>query len=116
MSFKRLEFAGCGLGDAGLTKLWAGLSGQARCLQTIDTSDNQGVARFDIMRHSLNQLQAVRKLVIAGNTRLDRDVPLFDEAAICNWALSELDLSGIAVRPVAPFYPQQGPLVLTRRS
>ncbi|KAF4124125.1 Leucine rich repeat protein [Geosmithia morbida] len=94
--FKKIEFASCSLGDAGLNKLWCGLSGQARSLQVINTSDNQGVVWFDTLRNTLSQLRNVTKLMIAGNTRLHPDASLFDEA-IYSWALSELDLSGIVL-------------------
>ena len=97
VSFRKLELSGCSLGDAGLSKFWTGLSGQAKSLETIDTSDNQGVVKFDIMRHTLGRLRAIKRLNIAGNTRLDSGRPIFDEATINRWALSELDLSGIAV-------------------
>lgn len=89
--------SGCSLGDAGLTKFWTGVSGQARSLETIDTSDNQGVVKFDILRHNLGRLRAIKKLNISGNTRIDSDSPIFEEVTINKWTLSELDLSGIAV-------------------
>lgn len=95
--------AQCNLGDAGLTKLWTGLSGQSESLEVIDTSDNQGVVRFDVIRDTLAQLRSLRKLNIAGNTRVTPDISIFDEAAIHRWDLEEMDLSGIAVRfPLSP--------------
>lgn len=97
---KKIELAGCSLGDAGLNKLWTGLAGQARSLQTIDTSDNQGAAYLDIIRGALSQLRNLRKLKITGNTRLHPEVSLFDDTAINSWTLSELDLSGIAVSTI----------------
>lgn len=98
VSIKRLELSQCGLGNAGLSKLWTGLGGQALRLQFLDTSNNQGIVQPDIIRHSLGQLQALRVLKMAGNTRTHGDQPLFDQAAIYRWNLEELDLSGIAVR------------------
>lgn len=95
--FRVLELSQCSLGDAGLTKLWTGLSGQAESLEVIDTSDNQGTVRSETIRYTLAQLQSVRKLSIAGNTRLTTGDSLFDEAAIHGWKLEDLDLSGIAV-------------------
>jgi len=95
--FRKLELAGCSLGDAGLSKLAVGLAGQMDSLQVLDISDNQGVVKSDILRHSLNQLRALRKLNIASSTRLDSRYPVVDEAAIHNWSLTELDLSCIAL-------------------
>lgn len=95
--FKELELAQCNLGDAGLTKLWTGLSGQADCLEVIDTSDNQGTVRFEVIRYTLAQLRALRRLNIAGNTRITSDRSVFEPDAIHSWKLEELDLSGIAV-------------------
>lgn len=87
----------CSLGDTGLSKLWTGLAGQSNSLEYLDTSNNQGTVSFDIARHTLSQLRAMKKLNMAGNTRLDPDISLFDEAAINTWSLEELDLSGIMV-------------------
>ena len=81
-----------------MSKLWAGIPGQAHSLQTIDTSNNHGIVKCDLLRHGLDQLRAIRKLNISGNTRLDTGNPLVDEATINGWTLTELDLSGIAVR------------------
>ena len=97
VSLKKLDVASCGLGDTGLSKLWAGICGQAHTLESLDTSDNQGTAKFETIRNTLSQLRAIKKLNMAGNTRLDTDAPLLDEAAINQWSLQELDLSGISV-------------------
>ncbi|KAH6998507.1 hypothetical protein BKA56DRAFT_626898 [Ilyonectria sp. MPI-CAGE-AT-0026] len=94
---RKLEIASCGLGDAGLSKVWTGISGQAASLEVLDTSDNQGTVKFDVIQHSLSELRAIKKLKIAGNTRLHPEIPLFDEAALNFWTLEELDLSGIAL-------------------
>lgn len=94
---KKLEIAKCGLGDAGLTKMWTGITGQAASLEAVDTSDNQGTVKFDVMYQSLAELRAIKSLKIAGNTRLPPGVPLFDEAALNFWVLEELDVSNIAV-------------------
>jgi Ran GTPase-activating protein (RanGAP) involved in mRNA processing and transport len=95
--FRKLELAGCSLGDAGLSKLAAALPGQMNSLQVLDISDNHGAVKSDILRHSLNQLRELRKLNLASSTRLDSRYPIFDEAAIHNWSLTELDLSCIVV-------------------
>lgn len=95
--FKELNLANCSLGDAGLSKLWSGLAGQAASLENLDTSDNQGTVGFEVARNTLSQLWAIKRLNMAGNTRLHSDASLFDEAAINTWSLQELDLSGIAV-------------------
>jgi hypothetical protein len=97
VAFKKLDLSGCSLGDDGLTKLWCGLAGQADSLETLNTSDNQGVVKPDIIRHSLSQLRVLKRLDISGNTRLDPDRPVIDEATISRWSLVELDLSGIAL-------------------
>lgn len=94
---RKLEMSDCSLGDAGLTKLWSGLAGQAPYLELIDTSDNQGVVKAEVLRQTLGQLQRITRLNIAGNTRLESDDCLFDEAVMSNWTLKELDLSGIAL-------------------
>lgn len=94
---KKLEIAKCGLGDAGLTKVWTGISGQAASLEVVDTSDNQGTVKFEVIYPSLAELRAIKSLRIAGNTRLPPGVSLFDEAALNFWVLEELDLSGIAL-------------------
>lgn len=94
---RKLDLANCGLGDEGLTTLWTGIAGQGTSLQHIDTSENQGTVKFEIIYDALSQLQVIKKLNIAGNTRIPLDVPLFDESALHTWALEELDLSGIAV-------------------
>lgn len=100
---RKLELSNCGLGDDGLSKLWTGLSGQGVSLQVIDTSENQGTVKFEIIHYTLGQLNAIRKLNIAGNTRIPLDVPLFDGEVLHSWALEELDLSGIAVStPTVP--------------
>jgi hypothetical protein len=95
--FTKLNLARCCLGDGGLTRLWSGMPGQAACLETIDTSDNQGTVKVEIISRALNQLRAINKLRIAGNTRLITNTPLFDEETINMWTLQELDLSGISV-------------------
>jgi hypothetical protein len=95
--FRELELSQCYLGDAGLTKLWTGLSGQPECLEAIDTSDNQGTVKFEVIQYTLAQLRSLRRLNIAGNTRLTSDESIFEPAAIHSWKLEELDLSGIAV-------------------
>jgi hypothetical protein len=94
---KKLDLSNCGLGDEGLTTLWAGIPGQGANLQHIDTSENQGTVKFETIRDSLSQLRAIRKLNIAGNTRLPFDVPLFEDHVLSSWSLEELDLSGISV-------------------
>lgn len=94
---RKLDLANCGLGDEGLTALWNGIAGQGTSLHHIDTSENQGTVKFEIIHDSLSQLQVIKKLNIAGNTRIPLDVPLFEESALYTWSLEELDLSGIAV-------------------
>lgn len=96
--FKKLDLAKCALGDAGLSKLWTGIAGQAHSLEWLDTSDNHGIARFEVIQYTLRQLRRITKLNIAGNTRITSGESLFDEATIASWALQDLDLSGIAVR------------------
>lgn len=102
VGIKRLELSQCGLGNAGLSKLWTGLSGQSTRLEVLDTSYNQGIVQPDIIRHTLGELEVLKVLKIAGNTRAHEDSPLFDHAAICRWHLEELDLSGIAVSSDTP--------------
>ena len=97
MCFKKLELANCHLGDAAISKLWLNMAGQASSLQTLDTSGNHGIVKFELIQHSLSQLRAITKLNIAGNTRIDSDMSLFDEDAIHSWALEDLDISGIGV-------------------
>ncbi len=97
MHVKELGLSQCHLGDAGLTKFWTCLSGQSESLEVIETSDNQGIVRFEVVRYTLSQLRALRILNIAGNTRLTTDESIFEPATINHWQLEELDLSGIAV-------------------
>ncbi|KAF4335127.1 NLRC3, partial [Fusarium beomiforme] len=94
---RKLDLSNCGLGDEGLTTLWTGIPGQGTNLQHIDTSENQGTVKFETMRDSLSQLRAIRKLNIAGNTRIPFDVPLFEDNVLSSWSLEELDLSGIVL-------------------
>lgn len=94
---RRLDLANCGLGDAGLTKLWAGLSGQYATLEVLDTSNNQGTVKFEVIRNTLSHLRAVRKLHIVGNTRIDSDMSLLSQSAMSSWTLHEIDMSGIIV-------------------
>lgn len=94
---RSLDLARCNLGDAGLSQIWTGLAAQGLTLDTIDTSDNQGTVRGEILRNTFRQMKSLTKLRIAGNARLDSEKALFDEAAMNCWALQELDLSGIAV-------------------
>jgi hypothetical protein len=94
---RRLDLANCGLGDAGLTKLWAGLSGQHATLEVLDTSNNQGTVKFEVIRNTLSHLRAVRKLHIVGNTRIDSDMSLLSQSAMSSWTLHEIDMSGIIV-------------------
>lgn len=105
MGIKKLELSQCGLGNAGLSKLWTGLGGQASRLEVLDTSNNQGIVQPEIIRHTLGQLRALKVLKIAGNTRAHGDYPLFDQASIYCWNLEELDLSGIAVSSLAAVKP-----------
>ncbi|CAM1505561.1 Fc.00g111980.m01.CDS01 [Cosmosporella sp. VM-42] len=95
--FKKLELANCHLGDAAISELWLNMAGQAGSLQTLDTSGNHGIVKFELIQHSLSQLRAITKLNIAGNTRIDSDMSLFDEDAIHSWALEDLDISGIGL-------------------
>lgn len=74
-----------------------GIAGQGTSLQVLNTSENHGTVRFDIIQHSLSRLGAMTKLNITGNTRLDPGFSLFDDEATSTWALEELDVSGIAV-------------------
>ncbi|KFA55474.1 hypothetical protein S40293_02078 [Stachybotrys chartarum IBT 40293] len=94
---RSLDLSRCNLGDAGLSQIWTGLAAQGLTLDTIDTSDNQGTVRGEILRNTLRQMKSLTKLRIAGNARLDSEKALFDEAALNCWALQELDLSGIAL-------------------
>jgi Ran GTPase-activating protein (RanGAP) involved in mRNA processing and transport len=105
VGIKKLELSQCGLGNAGLSKLWTGLGGQASRLEVLDTSNNQGIVQPEIIRHTLGQLRALKVLKIAGNTRAHGDYPLFDQASIYCWNLEELDLSGIAVSSLAAVKP-----------
>lgn len=94
---KKLELNSCSIGDAGLSRLWLGVAGQASTLQVLDTAGNHGIVKFDVMQYSLSRLRTLTKLNIAGNTRLDTDMSLFDEEALNSWVLEELDVSGIAL-------------------
>ncbi|KAK5990243.1 hypothetical protein PT974_08509 [Cladobotryum mycophilum] len=94
---KKLELSNCGFADAGLTKLWTALVGQAETLEWLDTSDNQGTVRFEIIRDSLAQFRHIKKLIISGNTRLESEESLFVQSAINSWPLQELNLSGIVL-------------------
>jgi hypothetical protein len=93
-----LDLSKCSLGDAGLSRLWVSLAGQADSLEWIDTSNNQGVVRFEIIQSTLSGLRRLSKLKIAGNTRILSEESLFDEVTMQGWQLQELDLSGIMVR------------------
>jgi hypothetical protein len=103
--FRKLELANCGLGDGGLSKLWTAIPGQAKCLEVLDTSNNQGIVKVDIIRHALRDLRAIKSLKIAGNIRNNSSDSIFDDAALHTWGLEELDLSGIAV---SNFLPSHG--------
>lgn len=104
VGFKKLDVSNCCLGDTGLSKLWTGIAGQSTSLEALDTSENQGTVKFEIIRFALSQLRAVKSLNIAGNTRLTTEASLFDEAALNSWNLQQLDLSGISVCPNFPFH------------
>ncbi|PHH91376.1 hypothetical protein CDD83_684 [Cordyceps sp. RAO-2017] len=93
--FKKLHLARCALGDAGLSKLWRSLPGQAQSLEWLDTSENQGTVRFEDIQSTLRLLRRITRLNIAGNTRIASEESLFDETTMGSWALQELDLSGI---------------------
>lgn len=97
VAIRRLEVSRCGLGTAGLSKLWSGLAGQATRLEYLDTSDNQGKVHPDIICLTLSKLRALKTLKLAGNTSAHLDKPLLDQAAICRWKLEDLDLSNIDV-------------------
>ncbi|KAG6004316.1 hypothetical protein E4U21_001175 [Claviceps maximensis] len=92
---RRLDLSRCSLGDAGLSKLWTSLAGQANSLEWIDTSNNHGVVRFEIIQSTLCRMRRLSKLNVSGNTRILSDEPLFNEMAIYDWELQELDLSGM---------------------
>ncbi|KAI5465786.1 hypothetical protein BGZ63DRAFT_348023 [Mariannaea sp. PMI_226] len=94
---KKLEVARCGMGDVGLTKFWTAISGQFSNLETLDTSDNQGTVKFEVLLNSLRELRAIKSLRIAGNTRLPPGVAMFDNEILGIWTLEELDLSNIAL-------------------
>lgn len=98
MHFRKLHLAQCALGDSSLSRLWTGLAGQAHSLESLDTSDNQGTVKFELMQGTLLRLQRITELRMAGNTRIPPEESLFHEAAIGSWRLRDLDLSGIAVR------------------
>jgi len=93
------------LGDAGLSKLWTSLAGQANSLEWIDTSNNHGVVRFETIRNTLCRMRRLSKLKIAGNSRMLSDESLFNEMTIYDWELQELDLSGMMVRQIPPSPP-----------
>ena len=101
MHIKKLHLAKCALGDAGLSQLWGALGSQAYSLECLDTSDNQGIVRFDIIQRALKKLQRLVSLNIAGNTRIMSDASLFDGETIMNWSLQDLNLSGIMVSAAA---------------
>ncbi|KHN95101.1 leucine rich repeat protein [Metarhizium album ARSEF 1941] len=90
---RRIDLSNCSLGDAGLSKLWVSLAGQTDSLEWIDTSNNQGVVRFEIIQSTLSGLRRLSKLDIAGNTRITSEESLFDELTMQDWHLQELDLS-----------------------
>ncbi|KYK57827.1 leucine rich repeat protein [Drechmeria coniospora] len=94
---KKLHLAKCALGDASLSKLWTGLAGQGRSLESLDTSDNQGIVRFDIMQGTLKKLARLTSLNVAGNTRITTDESLLDRKTLEGWHLRDLDLSGITL-------------------
>ncbi|KAG5984302.1 hypothetical protein E4U55_005365 [Claviceps digitariae] len=92
---RRLDLSRCSLGDAGLSKLWTSLAGQANSLEWIDTSNNHGVVRFETIQTTLGRMRRLSKLNIAGNTRILSEESLFNEMTIYDWELQELDLSGM---------------------
>ncbi|KAG6040421.1 hypothetical protein E4U41_000621 [Claviceps citrina] len=92
---RRLDLSQCVLGDAGLSRLWTSLAGQANSLESIDTSNNRGVVRFDTIQSTLSRMRRLSTLKIAGNTRILSEASLFDEMTVYDWELQELDLSGI---------------------
>ncbi|KAG6259721.1 hypothetical protein E4U24_000036 [Claviceps purpurea] len=92
---RRLDLSRCSLGDTGLSKLWMSLAGQANSLESIDTSNNHGVVRFETIQSSLSGMKRLSKLNIAGNTRFLSEESLFNEATMHDWELQELDLSGM---------------------
>lgn len=103
-----MDLSKCSLGDAGLSKLWVGLAGQADSLEWIDTSSNQGVVRFEIIQSTLSGMRRLSKLKIAGNTRIMSDESLFDAVTMQNWQLQELDLSGITVSVIVTLLSREG--------
>lgn len=86
------------------------LAGQANSLESIDTSNNHGVVRFETIQSSLSGMKRLSKLNIAGNTRFLSEESLFNEATMHDWELQELDLSGMMVGislhtfPVSPAF------------
>ncbi|OAA43103.1 leucine rich repeat protein [Metarhizium rileyi] len=92
---RKLDLSKCSLGDAGLSRLWVSLAGQANSLEWVDTSNNHGVVRFEIIQSTLSGLKRLSKLKIAGNTRMSSEESLFDEVTMQGWQLQELDLSGM---------------------
>lgn len=100
VNIRKLDLSTCGLTDADLSKLWLALSGQAKTLDCLDISNNQGIVKFDVIRQTMSQFRAITKLNISGSTRINSDKSLFVDNVIQNWPLEELDLSGIMVRQV----------------
>ncbi|KAK3187246.1 hypothetical protein K4F52_003877 [Lecanicillium sp. MT-2017a] len=94
---RRLEIADCGLGDSSLSMLWKGLACQGGFLEVLDTSNNYGTVKFDIVCNALSQFKSLTKLCMARNTRLTSELSLFDDDALSSWPLQELDLSGITL-------------------
>lgn len=92
---RRLELADCGLTDFALSDLWTALDRHADTLEIIDLSNNQGTARFEIVCNALSRLSRVNKLCIARSVRLASELSLFDDEALANWHLRELDMSGV---------------------
>lgn len=94
---RRLELSDCGLGDAGLSMLWKGLACQGEFLEVLDTSNNYGTVKFDIVCNALSRFKSLTKLYMSRNTRITSDLSLFDDDALSSWPLQELDLSGITL-------------------
>lgn len=94
---RRLDLSNCDLGDAGLAKIWTALAAQGPSLEAIDTSNNWGFVKEDVMRNTLNQFRNLTTLRIAKNTRLESDTSLFEIKTMALWQLEVLDLSGIVL-------------------
>jgi Ran GTPase-activating protein (RanGAP) involved in mRNA processing and transport len=92
-----LDISDCNLDDEQLSELWKSFPGQRYSLQVLNTSYNVGQVSSKVMRASLSQFLALKKLNISGNCRRRLSDPVLDLNTLSHWMLKEVNLSDLRV-------------------